>query len=128
MSISLLEPWTIKRRLQKLKWQFVKRMNFEASTRKKWNHTFRPNLCTHIVLMISMPNREILRSNCLILVKVNIKWSRLDYNNELGAYLGIYDLISPMALLPMTVRVIFKVKGYFLRSKSMHLVLYFFAN
>ena len=29
----------------------------------------------------------------IILVKVNIKWSRLDYKSDFGAYLGFNDLI-----------------------------------
>ena len=58
-----------------------------------------------------MPNRPIPRSNCIILVKVNIERSRLQYKNDFGAYLGFYHLISSKALLPMTDKVIFKVKG-----------------
>ena len=56
-------------------------------------------------------------SNCVILVKVNTKWSRLDYKSDFDAYLAMYDLIGSMAILPITVRVIFNVKGYFFKLK-----------
>ena len=42
--------------------------------------------------------------------KVNIQLSRMDYESDFGAYFGFDDLISSIALYPMTVNVIFKVK------------------
>ena len=53
---------------------------------------------------------QIPRSNCIILFKVNIKRSRLDYMIFFDVYWGFYDLIISIALLPMTVKVIFKGK------------------
>ena len=62
------------------------------------------------MLILYRSNRHIPMSNCINLAKVNIKWSRLDYNSDFGAYLGFYNLISSMALSPMTIKVIFRVK------------------
>ena len=50
------------------------------------------------MLILYRSNRQIPMSNCINLVKVNIKWSTLDYNRVFGDNLGFYDLISSIAL------------------------------